>query len=755
MIKKQKTVRIFSDIHGELPFHEFNRISAFQATDGRIYFGGSGAIGFYPTDIDTSSYDKKLLLSAAEFFIGKEEERTDQRLAILKNNKIVLRPNVRFAKIEVAVADYINSNDSRYFYKIEGLHDDFRPMNDNSIQLSNLPYGKYQLRMKVQAPDKRFSTNEISWPLTVVRPFYLRWWFILLVIVAIVGLFWLFYNWRVTQLKKRQTELEEMVSQRTEQIRKDKQVIEEQAEELKALDKLKDRFFANISHELRTPLTLILGPLGSLLKNNSNLTNKQFTYLNVIKRHTNYLMKRINEIMELNRLEVSKGQIDLEATKLYDFLKVTISNFESIAPQKEITFSFDYQMKKTAQILIDKDKIEHIIYNYLSNAFKYTPKGGKVKVTVKDVENKLQLEVKDTGVGIPKADIPNLFDRFFQAENSKKAGSSGIGLALCREIAELLDGRVWVESEVGKGSSFFFEMPMEEFIGIVEQSAVESEQLAIGSLPLMDNTNLSDFKKKHTILLTEDNPELREYIKAILSEYYNVYAAENGQVALDWLAQNQEPNLIVSDIMMPVMDGLELLENIKGNDKYRHLPMVMLTARQSMEAKLSALQLGVDDYITKPFDEDELLIRIHNLLKNQEERLSFSQEEVGQKQVSDTLEAIDTSSPKITEDDQKWLNELENLVTSNLVNAQFTVTRCAEKLFVSERQLQRRIKKCTGLSFVKYLRLARLKKARQILESGEVTTMSEVAYAVGFDTPAYFSKLFYKEFGKKAIAYIQ
>lgn len=772
--KSTETVRIFTDQYGELPMNEFNRTSGFQATDGRIYFGGvNGAIGFYPSAIDTSTYDKKLMLCAVDLYIGKQEERTDQRLAVLEKNKIVIEPSVRFTKIEVALADYFDTQDARYFYKIEGLHDDFRPMDGNSIQLSNLPYGNYRLRFKGQSRDKRFSKHEINMPLVIVRPFYLRWWFVMLVIAMVIGLFWLFYSWRVAQLKKRQTELEAIVAQRTEKIQKDKVLIEQQAEELKALDQLKDRFFANISHELRTPLTLILGPLSSLLKSGDNLTEKQFTYLSVIRRHAEYLRKRINEIMELNRLEVNKGQIDWQPVRLYDFLKVAVGNFESIAPQKDILFTFDYQMKKTAQILMDKDKFEHIIYNYLSNAFKYSPKNGKVKVIVKEVDNKLRLEVQDTGIGIPKADLPHLFDRFYQAENAEKAGSSGIGLALCREIADLLGGSVWAESEVGKGSHFYFEMPIEEVVGIIPDTEALTTNNVLQSDPnilAIDESVAGDTRP--SILLVEDNIELQAFIQTILSEHYQVETAENGAAALQRLGMKGDkvetrsnvedtasralltPDLIISDIMMPVMDGLELLEIIKKNDTSRHIPMVMLTARQGMEAKLSALQLGVDDYITKPFNEDELLIRIQNLLRNQRERIAFLAKEQALEAASPAPTATDSLAPQISENDQQWLTALETLVTENLGNSQFTLATCADQFYVSERQLQRRIKKCTGLSFIKYLRLARLKKARQLLEKGEAKTMAEIAFAVGFETPAYFSKIFYKEFGRKPVSYL-
>jgi DNA-binding response OmpR family regulator len=431
---------------------------------------------------------------------------------------------------------------------------------------------------------------------------------------------------------------------------------------------------------------------------------------------------------------------------------LTVGNFESIAPQKQITFSFDYQMKKTAKILLDKDKFEHVIYNYLSNAFKYTPKGGEVGVEVKEVDNKIRLAVKDSGVGIPEVDIPNLFNRFFQAGNAQKAGSSGIGLALCREIAELLGGRVWAESVVGKGSTFYFEMPYKEFIGIIEKPVVGSEQLAISRQLVVGNEQSVErlAEKDHTILLTEDNPELRDYISTILSEHYNVIAAENGKEALD-LLPTVNCQLIISDIMMPVMDGLELLDNIKKLEKYRHIPMIMLTARQSMEARMSALQLGVDDYITKPFDEDELLIRIKNILTNQKARINFIQQE------NEVATSADETKEKLTitltENDVEWLQQLEEVVNKNLMNADFTAISCAEALHISKRQLSRRVKKCTGLGTGQYIRLARLRYARQLLENGQVSTVAETAYQSGFETPAHFARIFYQEFGKKPIDY--
>jgi signal transduction histidine kinase/DNA-binding response OmpR family regulator len=696
----------------------------------------------------------------------------NKTLETLKKRTIIQEPSHSYIEIELGLADYFNSNDLRYFYKIEGLHDDFQLVKGNTLQLIKLPYGKYQIQLKGQAADKRYSTKEVSLSLVVVRPVYLKWWFIFLVISTVILGSWQFYNYRVSNLKKQKVALENIVAQRTEEIGQDKIIIEEKAEELKELDKLKDRFFTNISHELRTPLSLILGPLNSIVKD-KNLTNKQFTYLQVITRHANYLLKRINEIMELNRLEVNKSQINLQPVRFYDFVKLSISNFESIAPQKNIKYTFDYQMNKDIQILLDKDKFEHIIYNYLSNAFKYTPKDGAVNVIIKEVNNKIWLVVNDAGPGIPKGDIPHLFKRFYQAETAEKASSSGIGLALCREIAELLDGRVWVESgfdSAENGSTFFFEMPYKEAIGVVE-----SEELAVHNSEVSRLIENDEAPKgvKSTILVVEDNAELRAYIASVLSAFYHVETAENGKEALKRLtissmssenhqaipiaigsssavsdSYREQPSLIVSDIMMPVMDGLELLETLKKSDTHRHIPIIMLTARASMQAKLSALQLGVDDYITKPFNEDELLIRVRNLLQNQQERLIFIQEE------TETIEPVDKVI-QISAADQKWLTEFETTIITHLRDSRLNMNVLAEILFMSDRQIRRRLKKLTGLTFSQYLKTARMKKARQLLEDGEKSTVAEVSYEVGLDTPKYFSKLFFETYGKRPIEYLK
>lgn len=771
--KKTEDVLTFSSEYN-LPNNEFNRTSGFQAADGRIYFGSvESAIGFHPDSIiDKKPYEADLLISQVQKYSGDTEQLMDHTASVLESKTIIQEPHERYFTIDVGMTDFYDAKSLQYHYHIEGLHEDFRLMEGNRLQLSGLPYGEYKLHIKGQSADKRFSDDQLSLTLQIIKPFYLRWWFILLAIAALIGGILSIFYIRLARLKLQKEILEKTVAERTLKINEDKIIIEAQSEELKTLDRLKDQFFTNISHELRTPLTLILTPLGTLLKS-KNLSNKEFTYTRIIQRHAEYLLKRINEIMELNKLEAKKGEVNSKPLRFYDFTKLAVGTFESIAPQKNITLLFDYQLSKEIQILLDRDKYEHIIYNYLSNAFKYTPENGEVEVIIKEEDNNILLQVRDTGIGISEGALPNVFDRFFQAGNADKSSSSGIGLALCKEVADLLGGTVWAESVLDKGSVFSFAMPYKEVLGVINEGEIPSIPTIVSQpieVPLPEKTSLSPTSNRLKILLVEDNPDLREFIQLLLSEFYDVVTAKNGKDALDLLTINAElwalkdgqerkistlhrpPSLILSDIMMPVMDGLELLETIKKSDAYRHIPMVMLTARTNMDAKLTALQLGVDDYITKPFHEDELLIRIHNILQSQTERLSFLQK--NNSEASEITESIDTLL-KISENDQEWLSELETIVQSNLNNSQFTKLVWAEKMLISERQLRRKVKELTGLTLTKYIQLARLKVARRILEEASKSTVAEVSYAVGFETPTYFSKLFKEEYGRKPVEYFR
>jgi signal transduction histidine kinase/CheY-like chemotaxis protein len=556
------------------------------------------------------------------------------------------------------------------------------------------------------------------------------------------------------------------------QLQKANKVMARQAIQLKELDAAKSRFFANISHELRTPLTLMLGPIKSLLKGNHS-AEQQEKLLTIAKLSGQQLQQLINEILDLRKLEMGKMDVHAEPTLLSAFFNRQTSQFESLAKSKQIDFSNETTIPDDAVANIDREKCRQILYNLLSNALKFTPAGGWVKVSCLMQGGSLHLRVADSGPGIPPEDMPHVFDRYFQALPQgggelgspggwgEAQGGTGIGLALCQEYAKLFGGNISVESTVGKGSVFSVEFPvMLADLSQLPQAGAISEtietevapQAFVATKPV---ATPEEPTSKPTILLVEDNPELQAYIRLILEEKYHVITAGNGREALDLLRDEERvtrdeqvtgfiphpspliPDLILSDLMMPVMDGYQLLENLKSSDATRHIPAIMLTARAEAKDRLKALRIGVDDYLTKPFDEEELLLRIKNLLANHAERKEAVAEEqtaVGAKEISQT--------------DLDWLESFETYVQGNFGNDALTVSFLAQEFAMSESTLLRQLKRLTGLSPQKYLMEMRLNEARQLLENRQYDSITMVASKVGYPDARSFSRTFKERFGK-------
>jgi signal transduction histidine kinase/DNA-binding response OmpR family regulator len=550
------------------------------------------------------------------------------------------------------------------------------------------------------------------------------------IVVFIILIAVLFHRYRISQKQKKT-------------IEEEREKLNEANEKLIGLDKMKSDFFANVSHEFRTPLTLILGPVNRLLKK-TDLDKKEIKYLETINDNAEQLNARINQILDLSRLEADINQLEKAPVGFKPFLDRLLGNYASTFEEKELQLDLDVQLDAELQLNLDQEKYGNVVNNLLSNAIKYTPQKGQISVKAWEEDAELSLEVKDTGIGIPPEDLPRLFNRFYQAKNAQKNNSSGIGLAICQELAVLMNGKIEVESEIGKGSAFTFSIPFE---AVGSETADERPVAIEATETRKQNTGAID-----SILVIEDNESLREFIKDILSDDFNVTTAEHGQIALEMLNEATEhkkslPNLIVSDVMMPVMDGLTFLEKIKASDKLRHLPVIMLTAKANSQSKFDALRMGVDDYMTKPFDDKALMARIHGLLQNQKDRFAFIQTEISGSEVP--TEAAQEEAVLMSKADMQWLKQLEELVSEHLNDSEFTVVDYAEAMQVSERHFRRKLKKSTGLAFFEYIRTARLAKARTMLELGEKDTVAEVAYAVGFENPSYFSKVFAKEFGQK------
>lgn len=433
-------------------------------------------------------------------------------------------------------------------------------------------------------------------------------------------------------------------------------------------------------------------------------------------------------------------ELNEQPTELAAFFRRYFAQFESLAERKEIDFSFDIQVHNEAVANIDQEKCRQILYNLLSNAFKFTPTGGQIEVELWIQGKTLHLSVADSGPGIHPDDLPHIFDRFFQTTRSEKPieGGTGIGLALCYEYAKLFGGDITVQSTLGKGTTFQVAFP----ITMVEspQSVVGSEQREVDNLevaPVRRGESRETIDEaKPTILIVEDNSELQDYLRLVLSEHYNVLTAEHGQAALDHLQKSANCQLILSDLMMPVMDGYQLLEKLKSSDATRHIPVIMLTARADVRDKLKALRIGVDDYLVKPFDEEELVVRIANLLRNQMMR-----------QAEVAAEA-DSTTPLISEEDKLWLEKFETFVQANLASDILTIPALADTFAMSESSLLRQLKRLTGLTPSQYLQETRLDKARQLLEDRTHKSIAKVAYEIGYTDARSFSRAFKSRFGK-------
>lgn len=720
--------------------NEFNRLSHGQGADGTLYFGGlNGVTAFHPDDFYNEKEEQNeppsLVPLALQIYDGKSGRLEDRLPELLTTNAITLHSGDRYVQFEFALLDFIAPDKVTYYWFLDGVTADWEVLNEPLLRLPGLPYGTYQLRLRAQASNSVWANNELTYSFHVPPPFYLRWWFIVLNILILALSVWIWIRWRIREHRLKQERLEKEVARQTATIL-------HQTEELKRLDQAKSRFFANITHELRTPLTLILGPIGTILKSR-RLNDPDRALATIVWRQGQRLMTLINEILDLSKLESGAMQIHETVIPLYPFLLRITNNFQSHAERLGIDFRFEYGLPKELNISTDSDKVEKVLNNLLSNAFKYTPThaGNRTAFRVNESEGNILFQVSDTGAGIHPDDLPLIFDRFFQTTQpgAPIEGGSGIGLALCRELAQVLNGQLRAESQLGVGSDFYFEIPKNEVIDPGKHTLPESDEPDM-IVPFLRPESTSPPPGAPRILVVEDHESLRDYIRLILADTYEVVATENGLSAISCLEKTDNPpDLILSDVMMPQMDGFQLLEKLKGDDRYRHIPVVMLTARAELHDKLRALRIGVDDYLLKPFEEDELLARISNLLLHAGRRIS------GKNSVP-AGETPDTAF--FSADDLAWLEQFEKVVERRLPHYELTAELLAGDMAMSRSTLFRQLKRLTGLTPMQYIDEARFQKARLLLETRAVSSVKAAAYAVGFKQVKHFSLNYKKRFGK-------
>ena len=512
-----------------------------------------------------------------------------------------------------------------------------------------------------------------------------------------------------------------------------KRRIEEEA------NKAKLQFFTNISHELRTPLTLIADPVNYII-HDDNLNSQQRSMLQIVQRNVLVLTQLVSEILDFRKVQNGKMELRLSDFNLAESMKQWIMLFSASAQKKHIAISMD--APDTIMLRADQDKIERICYNLLSNALKYTSEGGEISLTAKEENGRVMISVADNGCGISSDELPYIFDRFYQAKNAGRG--TGIGLAIVKAFTELHHGEVSATSIEGKGSTFTIHIPVRQKGEVTNQPTEKIEQLVEPSsaeeVPNqarhIDELIQPYQTDKPEVLIIDDNIDIRTYLRSVLSEKYNVSEAADGKVGLE-LARKIVPDIVLSDIMMPVMDGLAFCQQLKTDKAISHIPVILLTARSLDEQRAEGYEHGADAYLSKPFSLRLLLSRIDNLIESRKKLNQTWSKGVEDDEIGNISNEIDKS----------FLKQLRKIIQENLANSDLSVEQIGDEIGLSRVQLYRKVKALTGYSPVEIVRKARLTRARHLLQTTE-RTVSEVAYAVGFSTPSYFSKCYKDEFGE-------
>ncbi|NCA77678.1 MAG: tetratricopeptide repeat protein [Alphaproteobacteria bacterium] len=611
---------------------------------------------------------------------------------------------------------------------------------------------------KTNTENVRLSRDKVLTELAAQRHRQSRNVFIALAVILLVTLFLIVHQYR---LKRRLSAILQAQNKDLEvkgkQIERQKEKIENQFNKLKELDELKTRFFANISHEFRTPLTLIGGPIEEILKSDQAilLPGDMTAKLTMTLRNVRQLKNLTNQMLDLSRLKAGKMKLRTTLFELAGYLRRTINTFESAIPgNKSIQLRYQSEVERI-WIHLDPEKIDQIINNLISNAIKSIDQEGEIVVNLSGPSNHelntthegsfVTVTISDNGRGISAVDLSRIFDRFFRADDSSlsQEPGTGIGLELTRDLVELHGGSIHVSSEPGKGSCFTVHFPLgtdhleaDEVIGTEVPENRESAASGKGFLSA-EHAPLIPAGKSRTLLIVEDHPDMRAYIAGFLSAEFNLLEAADGLKAWETI-RLQKPDLVISDLMMPGMDGLTLLEQTRDFEETRHIPFILLTAKAGDDEKLAGYALKADAYITKPFQAEELLLRIRHLLEtHQELRETFSRKVL----------SVDLNNDEIPPADQQFLGKVKDLVVNKMADSGFGIRQLASDACLSERQLRRKISDLTGLTPVDFIRQIRLQQAKQLIEQQAYPTISEISVAVGFNNPAYFSRLFKKLFG--------
>ncbi len=726
------------DETNNLQHREFNDNAALKTKAGELIFGGPFGFNIIdPANIKEPVHHPEIVFTGLQVLnkdVAPGEQINNRVLlpqSLSRLEHVDLKHKENVFTIEFASLDFGGNTHDKYAYKLEGFNTDwfYTYGNERKVTYTNLNPGHYIFKVKVLDRDGSWSPVR-SLQINIEPPFWRTpvAYFIYLLVAA--GLLLLARRITLERIRMRF----EVQQQRRE------------AERAHALEQLKTKFFTNVSHEFRTPLSLIIAPLDKIIKHTTD--EEQVKQLNLVQRNAKRLLNLVNQLLDFRKMEVQEVRLHPAIGDIVRFCKDTSASFTDIAEKKKISFSFSTNID-SLDIYFDKDKIEKILFNLLSNAFKYTHDNGTVSIHLNyqppadnEADGTLAIEVKDTGIGIPASQHERIFERFFQTEvpESMVNQGTGIGLAITKEFVKLHQGIITVKSEPDKGTCFTVVFPARKVYELPNR--VVSTPLSAESEEPLVSEDVKKGDKRKTILIVEDNEELRFYLKDNLKSDYHIEEATNGKEGWE-KTKLLNPDLVVSDIMMPLMDGVELARKIKTETLTAHIPVVLLTAMGSEEKQLEGLKAGVNDYITKPFTFEILASRINNLL---------AQQRLLQKRFQKQIE-VNPEEVTITPVDEKFLKQALEAVEKQIDNPDFTVEDLSRELCISRVTFYRKIVSLTGRSPLEFIRSIRLKRAAQLLNKSGLS-IAEIAYQVGFNDPKIFSKFFKEEFNMLPSQYV-
>ncbi|PKP50218.1 MAG: hypothetical protein CVT92_14630 [Bacteroidetes bacterium HGW-Bacteroidetes-1] len=729
------------DVADGLQSNEFNTGAFYRSSKGEMFFGGIKGLNYFsPAEIKDNQHRPPIVLTSLRIGNRIVSHKTDPELfqaSISEIDQMILKHNDDVITFEFSALDFSAPKKNQYAYMLENYNDSWIYSGFvNRVTFTNLPPGEYVFRVKGSNNDGVWNEEGLSVSLVIKPPWWQTPWAYMIYILLIINALYLIRRYELTRVRLRN------------QLRLEKV----ETDLLRNLDQMKSQFFANISHEFRTPLTLILGQIESVMS--SAVDNKEKVKLQVAKRNGRRLLMLINQLLDLSKLEAGSMELTASQHNIVSFLKSLFYSFEFIAASKHIHQHFHSDLNNI-QVIFDQDKLEKVFYNLVSNAIKFTEENGTIEVKVKVVDaGFVEISIEDNGPGIPVHQLPYIFDRFYQADSSatRKYEGTGIGLALAKELVELHQGAIIVKSTEGKGTEFIVRLPLskadntddkkdekglrQDYIHVFDDDLNDSEGIGLSA------TEASDVDRE-IVLIVEDNRDIRSFIHEQLQEVYQILEASNGEEGIV-KAREYVPDLIITDVMMPRMNGYEMCVEIRKDERISHIPLIMLTAKAALEDKLEGLDKGIDDFITKPFSAKELQVRARNLISLRKAlRQRFSR--------STIIKPSEVSTRSI---DQVFLEKVLSIIESHFEDSSFTNELLAAEMNMSVSQLNRKINALIGQPAGQLMRSLKLQRAADLLKNRS-GTVAEICYQLCFNDQAYFSRAFKKQFGSSPLEFMK